>query len=313
MLDKVYDQKPWVTPPHNCSWAGENCMHTGCCADSCRANFEWTKCEWYTCYKRDEYFAGCMLGGAEFDWDGHKFEGHPNYEVGPTAEGKLVQGTRLYCFSVVMWNLGPAEGWMNSEAELANNWLNQKKGICQCDDWEIFDGLDGGSVHNIQSFIHAWKMVQENGRWKNNDWSIKVDPDAVFFPDHFRGKIQYALRTPQGAAVYLRNTFYKFKFLGALEALTTEAVEILLPRSWECEAHLGQEGGEDYWLEQCLEGLGVDYQTDTGLLHDKYAADENCGDPNSVAHHFFKKTDTWDTCWDIANGAWNAAHPVVMK
>merc|ERR1712194_740810 len=157
----------------------------GCCADSCVSNFEWTKCEWYTCYKRDEFFAGCMLGGAEFDWDGHKFEGHPNYEVGPVAEGKLVQGTRLYCFSVVMWNLGPAEGWMNSEAELANNWLNQKKGICQCDDWEIFDGLDGGSVHNIQSFIHAWKMVQENGRWKNNDWSIKVDPDAVFFSRPF--------------------------------------------------------------------------------------------------------------------------------
>merc|ERR1712194_352738 len=217
MLHTVYDKKPWVTPPHNCSWAGENCLHTGCCADSCVSNFEWTRCEWYTCYKRDEYFAGCMLGGAEFDWDGHKFEGHPNYEVGPVAEGKLVQGTRLYCFSVVMWNLGPAEGWMNSEAELANNWLNQKKGICQC--------------------------------------------------------------------------------------------EILLPRSWECEVHLGQEGGEDYWLEQCLEGLGIDYQTDTGLLHDKYAADENCGDPNFVAGHFFKKVDTWDTCWNIANGAWNNAHP----
>jgi len=72
---------------------------------------------------------------------------------------------------------------------------------------------------------------------------------------------------------------------------------------------LGQQGGEDYWLLQCLEGLGVDYQTDESLLHDKYAADENCEDGYRVAHHFFKKIDDWEECWDTANNAWNNEHP----
>merc|ERR1712127_119094 len=100
------------------------------------------------------------------------------------------------------------------------------------------DGLEGGSVHNIQSFIHAWKLVQEDGRWKNNDWSIKVDGDAVFFPEHLRQKIMWSYRTPQGSAVYLRNTFYKFKFLGALEALTREALELYVEKSWSARQNL---------------------------------------------------------------------------
>jgi len=312
MLHKVYDVKPWVPPLHNCSFGGESCLHTKCCADVCDASWDFETCDYYTCYKRDENWGGCKTGGPPANWDGTKLGGHPNTEVAPADEGKLIQGTRLYCFTVVMWDLGPTEGWQDSEGMLANNWKERGLGIMQCDDYSIFDGLEGGSVHNIQSFIRAWNLVKDDGRWKDNDWSIKVDPDAVFFPDHFRKKVEWQYRTPQGATIYLRNTFYKFKFLGALEALTREAMEVYFERSWECEAKLGQQGGEDYWLLQCLEGLGMDYQTDESLLHDKYAADENCGDPNGVAHHFFKKIeggDGWDSCWDTANNAWNNEHP----
>lgn len=309
MLHQVYEAKPWVPPPHNCSWGGDSCLHTGCCADVCDASWNFDTCEWFTCYKRDENWAGCKSGPPPEGWDGKKLGGHPNAEVAPAPEGQLIQGTRLYCFSVVMWNQGVAEAWQSSEAELANNWKERGLGIMQCDDYSIFDGLEGGSVHNIQSFIQAWQKVKDDGRWKQNDWSIKVDPDAVFFPEHFRRKLEWVYRTPQGSAIYMRNTFYKFQFLGALEVLTREALEIYFERGWQCEAHLGQEGGEDYWLLQCLEGLGVNFQTDVALLHDKYASDENCGDPNSVAHHFFKKTVDWDTCWTMANDVWNNEHP----
>lgn len=286
MLHKVYDAKPWVPPPHNCSWAGDNCIETKCCADYCDANFDFTTCKPFTCYKRDENWAGCRRSVPDESWDGTKLGGHPNGEVAPAPDGKLLQGTRLYCFSVVMWNQPAAEAWQDSEADLANHWKKEKKGIMQCDDWSIFDGFEGGSVHNIQSFIHAWKLVKDDGRWKQNDWSIKVDPDAVFFPDHFRKKLVWQYKTPQGSAVYMRNTFFEFQFLGGLEALTREALEIYLTNGWQCETHLGQEGGEDYWMLQCFEGIGIDYQSDFTLLHDKYAADENCFDPNSVFSDF---------------------------
>jgi len=308
-LHKVYDQKPWVPEAHNCSWGSDNCIHTKCCADSCKANWDWSKCEYFTCWQKDEFFAGCSVGAADANWDGTRLGGHDNGEIGPVDDGKLIQGTRLYCFTVVMWNQAPKEGWMNSEAELANHWKDKELGIMQCDDYSMFDGLEGGSEHNIQSFIQAWKKVKDDGRYKNNDWTIKVDADAVFLPDHFRKKVQWIYKTPQGAALYMRNTHYKFMFLGALEVLTREGTEVFLERSWECEAKLGQQGGEDYWLQQCLEGLGLNFQTDTTLLHDKYAEDENCADPNGVAHHFFKKIDAWDVCWGLSNDAWNNAHP----
>jgi len=308
LLEKVrsvYKAKPYVPPNPNCSWSGDNCMESKCCADVCKANFAFTGCEWFTCYKKDEYFAGCKTGSAPANWNGTVLGGHGSHEVGKAPAGVLTQGTRLFCFSVVMWYSGPTMPGADGEGTLANNVKRLGKGIMQCDDHAFFDGQPTGSVHNIDSFVNAWNLVKADGRWKYHDWIVKVDADAVFFPERLKRHID-AMRVPQGSPVYLRNIDFKFHFMGALEVLSKEAMATYFERGWQCQAKLTKDGGEDYWLLQCLEGIGVNYVSDYQLLRDKYAAQNGCADAWAVAFHFHKSANDWNWCWNEAQNAWNA-------
>merc|ERR1711870_140016 len=110
--------------------------------------------------------------------------------------------------------------------------------------------MGGSSINNIDSFINAWNQVRDDGRYLKHGWTVKVDSDAVFFPDRLKAHL-FDLRTPQGSRVYLRNIDFKFGFLGALEVFSKEALEMYFARS-----------GEDYYMEACMDGLGIDHQTD---------------------------------------------------
>mmetsp|Transcript_79691 Transcript_79691/g.165555 ORF Transcript_79691/g.165555 Transcript_79691/m.165555 type:complete len:653 (+) Transcript_79691:187-2145(+) len=299
-LKKVYAKKPWIPEPTKCAWAGENCMESKCCADNKVCDWQWSNCQYYTCNKQDDFFAHCMLGGPA------GLGGSAVSEAPKAKDGQVTQGTSLFCFSVVMWNEGPTMQTMDPEGMVADHWKTNKHSILECEDYMFVDGLPTGSVHNIDSFTHAWTVVRDDGRWKKHDWTIKVDVDTVFLPERLRWHIQqWAL--PQGGRAYVRNTAFKFHFLGAIEVLSREGLQLYYDRSWECDKHIGKQGGEDYWLLSCLEGIGLNYITDYALLNDKYAGHENCNNDWSVAFHFYKSVRDWDACYAQTQAAGAAA------
>jgi len=305
MVDKIYKTMPYVPDPPKCAWAGDDCSQSKCCANVPVPNWHFTEFQWYTCYRKDASYASCQLGSAPSDWDGEVLGHMGTREVPKAAEGVLTQGTSLFCFCVVVWNRPPTEAFWSSEAELANNIKETGRSIMKCEEHAFIEGsgLNGGgdasSINNIDSFIGAWKKVQADGRYAQHDWTVKVDADAVFFPDRLREHIK-ALRTPQGSRVYLRNINFKFEFLGALEIFTKEALQWYFENSWQCESKVGHQGGEDYYMLSCLDGIGIDHQTDHALLNDKYAATGNCYDPWVVGFHFYKKVTSWNACYEAA-------------
>jgi len=311
MLKKVFKMKPYVPDVRKCSWAGDNCLETKCCANVPVPNWKFTEFQWYTCYKRDEYFGSCRLGEAPGGWDGTVLGHMGTREVPKAPEGILVQGTSLFCFAVVMWRNPPKEAFWDSEAALANNMKKMGRSIFGCDGHAFFEGTalgggDSSSINNIDSFIGAWNKVRDDGRYLKHDWTVKVDCDAVFFPDRLKMHLGN-LRTPQGSRVYLKNINFKFNFLGALEVFTREALELYFAKSGECAGKVGHQGGEDYYMEACMDGIGIDHQTDFRLLNDKYAATGNCNDAWAVGFHFYKKVASWNACHDAAVNAAKAA------
>merc|ERR1719166_870958 len=41
-------------------------------------------------------------------------------------------------------------------------------------------------ILNTRIFMNAWDYLDRDGRFRNYDWVVKVDPDAVFFPSRLR-------------------------------------------------------------------------------------------------------------------------------
>jgi len=287
-----------------CTWPGGDCTQTKCC-NGMLCNWDYTKCSHYTCYKKDVTYSGCGTDKPPSDWDGYIMGGpRPLQEVVPAPQGANTQGTSLFCFTVVLWTAGATKAFYDSEADLANNQRKVGKGIMKCDDHFWVDGVQTsmagwGSYSNIDAFIQMWEKVRADGRYVKHDWTVKVDADAVFFPDRLRMHIERA-RVPLGSRVYIRNNAFRFHFMGALEILSREAVELYFAKSKECSDNVGHQGGEDFYLRSCLDGIGVAHLTDYDALHDKYAAQNGCYDPWVAGFHFYKAVDKWNTCYNNA-------------
>lgn len=278
-----------------CAWEGENCLQSRCCADTCAPNATSAKCEPYTCYKRDQDFAGCKSGAAPADWIGTKLGGHQNKDVRKAKSASERQGTSLFCFTVLKWS--------SFEGALALNFKSKGLGICACNEHAFIDRLMPASSSNVDGFIQAWEKVKQDGRWEHHDWTVKVDSDAVFFPERLRWHLK-RLRTPRASFVYLRNTGSEPHLLGVLSVLTTQAVRLYFERSQDCKKHILSMFGEDFWLLSCLEGLGVGYQSDYHLLDDQAKAIENCTSDRVVAFPMNRKVDEWNTCHKAAAASW---------
>jgi hypothetical protein len=307
MLHKVYKQKPYIPPPQMCSWTDEDCSQTKCC-NNFEAKWDYSKTYGQTCYKQDANFAGCRKSEPPTWWDGAALGGaRVPRELPKAQDGWLTQGTSLFCFSVVMWHKAASKEFYSSEAELANNFKRNGLGIMQCDENAMFEGEDAavtdwGSINNVDAFVHAWEHVRQDGSYRNHDWVVKVDVDAVFFPDRLKSHLG-ALRTPQHAKVYLWNTDYHFNFLGALEVLTTEALDAYFEHADLCSQKMDHDGGEDFYMKTCLDGIGVYHQNDPNLLFDRSAKKTSCADGWAAVFHPYKSVNDWNDCHSEAHTA----------
>lgn len=172
---------------------------------------------------------------------------------------------------------------------------------------------------NTDIFIRVWATVIKLGAWKQHRWTVKADPDTVFFPARLR---QMVVDEPSGP-VYLNNC--KFGLHGPVEVLSREGLRAYADQPSACEhirtAAMDMGGpvdtmeaafGEDEFLKRCLDNIGVRRVDEFGLLLSETACGQEtvpCGD-GKVSFHPFKTTQDYFDCWgvgSISGKAWDAA------
>jgi hypothetical protein len=256
--------------------------------------------------------------------------------VTPISRGDAKKGTSLFCFSVVSDHLGPpgvgcpptqhnlkygCPDRHSYERPLINAIQNRGFGIFQCDAHALYDAPLAPkaawlSFANTDIFMKIWDRVEAEGVYKKHDWIVKVDPDAVFLPARLKHHLA-RLPVPAKQAAYVENCAFKFKFMGALEIMSPEALDLYLANKKDCRKFLGASGGEDFWMKSCLNAIGVPHVVDSSLLNDKYTLGNHecraagtcvydvkdtspCANSESVAFHPYKDADVWMQCHDRA-------------
>ncbi|CAK0837710.1 unnamed protein product [Prorocentrum cordatum] len=129
---------------------------------------------------------------------------------------------------------------------------------------------------NTEVFMKAWEQIGSQGKFRGCDWTVKVDPDALFFPSRMRELVtargygtgaRYLWNCPDGERA--RNG--GLALFGAVEALSRAAVEAYTSGWAACIDKLDWSVlGEDYYLQQCLELLQVEHVNETEVLEDGY-------------------------------------------
>jgi hypothetical protein len=175
-------------------------------------------------------------------------------------------------------------------------------------------GGEFGTALNKDIFAIVWKKVFDDGKYRNFDWTVKVDPDAVFFAERLKTSL-YQHPIVQGG-LYIVNC--PMGLHGPLEVFSQEAVTSLVQRWDECEGHFNQmcsgdcQWGEDMWVDQCLSKvLNVRCEHDNRLL-----IEDHCDPPagwldcpatlrladgsQPVSLHPFKTQERYEQCYNSA-------------
>lgn len=224
----------------------------------------------------------------------------------------------LYCFALMQ-----AAGYERSLIQMQHD---MRSGIFLCDEYAIYSnerielapniftlvvdnplkcdtGGEFQTALNNAIFLAVWTKVISVGRFRFHAWTVKVDPDAVFFPHRLRPIVTQQQETPEG--VYLNNC--KFGLHGPIEVLSRNAVLNWAKGSAKCVLYFHQlcSGpcfwGEDIFLDQCMERVLNAKRVNVWELLTESHCDppprwDECLNTATVAFHPFKTIDSWQIC-----------------
>jgi len=170
-------------------------------------------------------------------------------------------------------------------------------------------GGEFGTALNTDIFLKVWAKVAEDGRFRLHDWTVKVDPDAVFIPSRLRTLLAKHNETQNGT--YLNNC--KFGMHGPIEVLSRNAVKSLVAGSDKCMQHFIKlcsgkcQWGEDMFVDQCLmRVLRLKRANEYKLLLEDHCDPpsdwSSCQDAAAAAFHPFKTEKGYRRCLANATG-----------
>jgi len=290
-----------------CSDLGDNCLTSQCCLGVD-----------YQCYTKNEYWAACQQTCST---DPDPKDNNATWTckaVGPRSWGLALKGSpSLYCITLYM----PS----SYEKGLLQYQIDVNGGIFACDGYNTYaaepdtlrnaDGLaveaiqipkikvgksQDGTAGNAKLFMAVWDKVIAGGKFRNYDWTIKVDADAVMLP----WRVRDHMRPHVGEKVYVVNCNKypdspNFPMMyGSMEIFSQPAMAVYAKNSWKCGKELPWAAwGEDYFMTKCMDYVGVDRIADFGVIGDNVCTGANCEDSYTGAFHPFKSVDTWKECW----------------
>mmetsp|Transcript_96910 Transcript_96910/g.202490 ORF Transcript_96910/g.202490 Transcript_96910/m.202490 type:complete len:799 (+) Transcript_96910:168-2564(+) len=156
---------------------------------------------------------------------------------------------------------------------------------------------------NTKLFMRVWDKVLASGKYQSTDWTLKVDPDAVLFPSRLRSQ----LLPHTGKNTYIVNCDKPGMtpmMFGSVEIFTNAAIKMYFDHKDYCMDNLPwQSWGEDYFMGQCLDKLGVARTNMFNLVSDGVCKGVNCGDPTAAAFHPKKDSASWMACLAQAEAA----------
>jgi len=161
------------------------------------------------------------------------------------------------------------------------------------------DGATTDSFLNTETFLQAWDTLLGSGHLWPFDFVVKVDPDAVFFPDRLRAHVKDVVGQP----VYYANCG-KFggrpMLYGSIEVFSVQALGAYQDRREECKRLPWHGWGEDYYMQHCMDMMGIRMMTDFDQVGDNRCIGAPCSDWHKVAFHDFKDPGAWENCFKTA-------------
>lgn len=321
-------------PTAPCHHDSSKCVNEGCCAPvrfadnaTCKSGF-----------KPARVSGTCQAHGSKSYNDG-KFLCCPHLSKPKPAH------ISIFCVALFLA--------YSSEQELLVNSFHRNTSLFQCDHHAIYSsqvleltpGLIsrripstmlaevGGqwvTVLNLGIFLALYRQLIIDGDYAKFDWTIKVDPDTVWFPQRLRSSLVKYSWGVGGDGIYLNNC--PDGLHGPIEVFSKAAFRALGLKTYECNVQLNGPKciqnceqvwnqlkicngncidwwGEDLWVDQCLmrfsearRALAKDLLQEAHCHPSGWQKKDwkSCKYKEIVAFHPFKDVGEYNKCLDSA-------------
>lgn len=173
-----------------------------------------------------------------------------------------------------------------------------------------------GMFKNSDLFLSVWEKIKLDGRYQNTDWTVKADPDTVFFPDRLRkrlGGFAQSKSVPKffancHAEVDVQAKEHPHFMYGPLEVFSEAALKMYFSRGDRCKVEVGSDEKmwEERYMTHCLELLGARMNP---YLHLNLLSDPHCDNTivapsctsDAAAFHPFGTAEAYLECWTTAH------------
>merc|ERR1712051_912749 len=136
-------------------------------------------------------------------------------------------------YSDQVWPIDPANPGLGTSIAVAAPHMGKRK---------------TGAWINSPTFMNVWRDMGMRAVYAKYEFTVKVDPDAVFFPYMLNTFLAHKPIPYQASGTYIVNCRYvKDGFFGSVEVFSQAAMKKLI---WMTK---GEEYGEDKFAEKCLE------------------------------------------------------------
>lgn len=154
------------------------------------------------------------------------------------------------------------------------------------------------TVLNTPIFVKVWDRVIKDGRFRLQDWSVKIDPDTVFFPSRLRHILKDSdlIAAQAGKGKFINNC--RDGLHGPIEILSRRALETYESGASACK----RPPQEDVYLQACMLELGVEQWDEYNLLAEAHCHSKEWATCKGkhVSFHPFKTVKAYKKCMEDA-------------
>mmetsp|Transcript_72002 Transcript_72002/g.154057 ORF Transcript_72002/g.154057 Transcript_72002/m.154057 type:complete len:1029 (+) Transcript_72002:89-3175(+) len=145
---------------------------------------------------------------------------------------------------------------------------------------------------NSPVFIKAWSQVFHDGRFREHDWTLKLDCDAVIVPQRLRQVLQRHCHDESCGPKFLSN--FGWDLHGPVEVINRRGMEVYAHDVDRCVSEVDfSDKGEDWYLGLCMALLEVPSEEEASLLSD-WHFDGGAASPCDTLHAAFHPFKLWD-------------------
>jgi len=321
-----FERAQFPKPNSMCSTWSEDCAQTGCCQTTGQK-----------CWAKDSKSSFCKQD-CPSDWD--------CADLTKTRDADVVSpGTSLYCYS--LWFSTKGGKSKVPDDELLAWQLKNGKSIFACQAWDVFSDVplslsgkydaiqlkdedgdwyaytreDTGAAANAAIHVSAWKVIRGQQKWRDQEWVVKADADAVFIPQRLQDLLARQ-KQPYTGIYYENCKGVDSGFFGSLEVISTLGFKIFVDKLEVCKSSLAWDGnpssgwkygpwGEDKFAQECMDKYGVlklplfELTYDGTCPSDRPKGQEKnkkfvppCWNSSAPVTHPLKSVKAWAECLD---------------